>query len=430
MSTIRQQTRRSVQSLTRQDRELGVGLLFNLVRAGEIMPPWWSKNRDKRLRELAVSSDHFQGAAWMISAKLANVPFRVQPRDNSIKRHQRLADQYQTLCENVLQFGGGWREFWSRFFADLWFTDNGAFAEVIGNGKPSGPLRGPAQGLAHLDSMQCSRTSNPEYPVIYQDTDGRRYKFHHTRIVFTSQYPDPRAQMFGVGHCWLSRALNNVQQLIDGDVYYQEALGSRPMRQMFLGRGISSSELIDAVRLAEESMDNQKLTRYAKTAFIGDPNRVDIGIDTIPFTFLPDGYAKQEQTSIGMSIIAVAGGFPVRWLWPMTATGATKADAMYQHISGAGGGSLWHLNMMRDLLSYSESSGAVPAMLPPKFIPKELKIVFDFQDDEQDQQQANIRKQRADARKTDLETGVITVRVAREQALATLHRHSLHKWNW
>lgn len=417
MDSIRQQTRRSVQSLTSLDREVGVGLLFNLIRAGEIMPPWWSRDRDRRLREMAVSSDHFQGAAWMISTKLCNVPFRVQPRDRSIKLHQKLADRYQALCENMLQFGAGWGAFWSRFLADLWFTDNGAFAEVIGGGRPGGPLKGPAVGLAHLDSMQCTRTSNPEFPVKYQDFDGKIYKFHHTRVIFTSQYPDPRAQMFGVGHCWLSRALNNVQQLIDGDVYYQEALGSRPLRQMLLGRGIHTDDLIRAIRLSEESMDNQKLTRYAKTAFIGDPHRTDIGIDTIPFTFLPDGYNKQEQTSIGMSIIAVTGGFPVRWLWPMTATGATKADAMYQHIAGAGGGALWHLNMMSNLLSYSDVSGTVPAMLPPKFIPKELKLVFDFQDDEQDRQQAEIRDRRASTRKTDIETGVITVRVAREQAL-------------
>ena len=418
MDAIRQQTRRTVQSDVRTDRELGMGLLFNLVRAGEIMPPWWSKNRDRQLRNFAIQSDHFQGAEWMIATKLSNVPFKIQPRDRSIKRHQKLADQYQTICENMLQFGQGWSTFWSLFYADLWTTDNGAFAEVIGGGRPGGKLKGPAMGLAHLDSLQCSRTSNPEWPVIYQDFNGKRYKFHHTRIIYTSQYPSARGQMFGVGHCWASRALNNIQQLVDGDVYYQEALGSRPMRQFLLGRGISTEEIIDSINLAEESMDNRGLRRYAKTAVIGDPDRIDIGIDSIPFTFLPEGYSKDEQTTIGMGIIALAGGFPPRWLWPATTTGATIADAAFSHISGVGGGAKWHLNVMRDLLSYSNVVGTVPGMLPPKFLPKELTLTFDFQDDQQDRQQAEIQDKRANTRKTDIETGVVTVRVAREQALA------------
>lgn len=417
-SAIRQQVRRSAQSSLRQDRELSIGLLFNMVRAGEIIPGWWSKHRDRSLRDFAPSSDHFQSAMWMISAKLANVPFTIQPRDRSIKTHQRLADQYQVIAQNGLQIWQGWVELWTRFFFDLWTTDNGAFAEVLGGGRPGGPLRGPATGLVHLDSLLCNRTSNPEYPVRYRDVDGKIYRFHHTRIIYKSQMPSAAAQMFGVGHCWLSRAINNVQQLVDQDVYFQEALGSRPMRQLLLGRGISTKELMDAVSMSEEGMDNQGLRRYAKTAFVGDPDNTDIGIDSVPFSFLPEGYNKQQQTSIAMFVIALAGGFPPRWLWPATAAGATKADAMFQHISGVGGGAQWHLDMMQNLLSYSNVSGSVPGMLPPKFLPKELVIKFDFQDDEQDRQQAEIQRVRAETRKIDLETGVDTIKVSREKALA------------
>lgn len=416
-SAIRQQVRRSAQSSLRQDRELSIGLLFNMVHAGEIIPGWWSKARDRRLRDFAPSSDHFQGAMWMIGAKLANVPFTIQPRDRSIKTHQRLADQYQVIAQNGLQLWQGWSEFWTLFFTDLWTTDNGAFGEVLGGGRPGGQLKPPVIGLNHLDSLRCQRTSNPEYPVKYYDVDGKIYRFHHTRIIFKSQQPSTDAQMYRVGHCWLSRAINNVQQLVDQDVYFQEALGSRPMRQLLLGRGISTKELMDAVSMSEEGMDNQGLRRYAKTAFVGDPNNTDIGIDSIPFSFLPEGYNKQQQTSIAMFVIALAGGFPPRWLWPATAAGATKADAMFQHISGVGGGAQWHLDMMQNLLSYSSVAGNVPAMLPPKFLPKELKIVFDFQDDVEDLQQAEIQKIRAETRKIDLETTVDTIRVSREKAL-------------
>jgi len=417
-TNLQRQTQATVQSVVRQERELGIGLLVNMTRAGEIIAPWWSVARDRQLVQFLLSSDHVQSAFWMIGAKIVDVPYRIIPRDRSVKRHQRLADQFQAILDNMIQFGQGWSDFWFRFLMDLWSTDNGAFGEVIGDGKPDGPLEGPAFGLSHLDSLRCTRTSNPEYPVIYQDVDGRRYKFHHSRVIYTSQEPSRRAEMLGVGHCWLSRCINSAQRLVDKDVYFQEMLGSRPLRQILIGRGISRDQLVFAIEQAEEGMDNRGLRRFSKTVFAGDPDRTDIGIDSVPFTLLPDGFDEDVMTRIAMAVISLAGGFPLRWVWPAGGvTGATKADALYQHIAGQGGGAQWHLNKVRDLLSYSDKALAIASVLPPKFLPKELKLVFDFQDDEQDRQQADIRSSRAETRKVDLETGVIDVRTAREQAL-------------
>ena len=88
---------------------------------------------------------------------------------------------------------------------------------------------------------------------------------------------------------------------------------------------------------------------------------------------------------------------------------------MYQHIAGAGGGAAWHLNMMRTLLAGPERGDR---HMTGKVLPPHLKIVFDYQDDEQDERQANIRKVRADTREKNLNTGVVNVRTARERALA------------
>jgi hypothetical protein len=52
-----------------------------------------------------------------------------------------------------------------------------------------------------------------------------------------------------------------------------------------------------------------------------------------------------------------------------------------------------------------------------KFLPPHLELSFDYQDDAQDRDQAEIKKIRAEQRKVDIEDGVITIRVAREQAL-------------
>lgn len=392
---------------------VGVGLMYWMAQAGAIMPPWWSKARDQHLRKFWKDADHLASAFWMIGTKLASVPFVIVPRDHTIKGHVAQATYYNTLLQEGIQFGGGWSEFWMPFFIDLWTMDNGAFGEVIGGGEPDGPIEGPALGLRHLDSWRCSRTSSPEFPVIYQTTKGAKHKLHHSRVIFVSQLPSPAAEMYGVGHSWSTRAINTAQHLVDISVYKQEKLGSRPPRQLLIGRGMSTKELGDALRLSNEDMDNQGLTRFSKTALIAGKNP-EIGIDRIDLATTPDGFDERSSTELGMYLIALAGGFPPRWLWPATTTGATKADAMYQHIAGTGGGASWHIQMMTRLLGGSPK-GAIHKR--GKVLPPHLKIIFDYQDDEQDRAQSEIRKTRADVREKNLNTGSTTVRVNREQML-------------
>lgn len=413
---IAQQARLSVRSDVKPDNEhyAGVGLLFWMATGGSLISPWWSTTRDYQLRTFAKNSDHFQGAMWMIAAKLTSVPFRIEPRDPAVATHHRHADYYQTMLTERSEFGDGWQEFWSKFLYDLWTQDNGAYAEVIGAGKPSGRIRGPALGLSHLDSYRCTRTSNPEYPVIYDDPKSGRHRFHYSRILYTAQQPSTAAEMLGVGHCWLTRAMHAVQNMIDIAIYKEEKLGSRPPRQMLLGKGVDTKVLMSALKMAANRDDSENLARFAKTIVVGsiDP---DFDVTTLDLASVPDGFDERASVELAMALIALAGGFPVRWLWPATQVGATVADALFSHISGAGGGAAWHLGRMQTLLGGS-ARGAFH--VAGKVLPPHLRLVFDYQDDQQDNQQAEIKKKRSDRRKTDLEAGVIDVRVSRQQAVS------------
>jgi hypothetical protein len=116
-----------------------------------------------------------------------------------------------------------------------------------------------------------------------------------------------------------------------------------------------------------------------------------------------------------MYTIALTGAVPPRWLWPATTTGATKADAMYQHVAGLTGGPGATLEMIATALGGSARGRKHRA---GKFLPPSLKMVFDFQDDEQDRMTAEIGDTRAQARERDLSTGVTTIRVERENMLS------------
>jgi hypothetical protein len=413
---VRTQTKLSVQSDVKPERDsfAGVGLLYMMAAGGSLISPWWSTTRDFQLRQFAKQSDHFQGAMWMIAAKLTSVPFRIEPRDVSVKAHHAHADYYQMMLTEQTEFGGGWQELWTKFWYDGWTQDNGAFAEVIGRGKPSGGIKGPVLGISHLDASRCVRTSNPEFPVIYDDPSSGRHRFHHTRIIFTSQQPSTNANMYNVGHCWLTRSIHAVQNMIDVAVYKEEKLGSRPPRQMLIGKGMDTEVLLSALRMAAQSMDTENLARFAKTVVVGsiDP---DFDITQLDLASVPDGFNDRESHELAMALIALAGGFPVRWLWAATQAGATIADAMFSHISGAGGGAAWHLGKMQTLIGGSERG---QAHIVGKVLPPYLKIVFDYQDDQEDKQKADIAKTRSETRKADIDSGVFDVRTARETAVS------------
>ncbi len=408
------QLEHTVQTEKRDDALTSVGLLYWMAQAGTIISPWWSTTRDRQLRAFWKDCNHFAASMYMISSKLTSVPWRVEPRDMGVKAHHVLADYFNALLSEGIQFGAGWSAFWEPFLIDLWTMDNGAHAEIIGAGDPTGPIEGPVVGLAHLDSSRCTRTSNPEYPVLYQDRDGKRYKFHYTRVMSRSQLPSPAAEMNSVGHCWLTRSVNKAQELIDQSVYKQEKLGSRPLRSILFTPGLMTHETTEAVAMAEESMDSRGLTRFAKTVVIGTTES-DARIEQIDLVSLPDGFDEATSTELGMYLIAVAGGFPPRWLWPATTTGATKADALYQHISGTGGGASWHLRMMQRMIGGSER-GLTHIM--GKVLPPTLRIIFDYQDDEQDRMRAENQNIRAQMRRTNLEMALTTIRVERERMLA------------
>jgi hypothetical protein len=391
----------------------GVSLLTGLIRAGELLPAWWSRSRDLELFKFFMQSDHLQAAEYKIRTKLTSVKPKVVPRDSNIKSHIALADEYNAILYENWEMGHGWQIGFEKDITDLLTKDNGFFREIIGDGPKDGPIKGMAVGSASLDSTRCTRTGNPKFPVIYRDTDGQRYKFHHSRIMFASQSPSTMARMNNVGRCWVTRCVNIAQNLTDILLYKQEKLGSRPLRQMLIGKGITAQQIWEAVVSAEESMDNSGLRRFAKTVVIGSQS-TDIDVQQRDLASTPDGFDERTSIELGMFSLALAAGIPPRDLWPATTTGATKADSETQHISGSAG-----YESILDLFSFLIGGSPISSNqnMRGKFLPRSLKLIFDFVDDEQDARHAENSRIRSETRERDLNDGVITVRVAREQAL-------------
>lgn len=390
-----------------------------LAHAGELLSPWWSYRRDKELDSFWKGNDHISGSLSMFLAKTASVPIEIVARNPNIKAHAKQADLLTGIVREASDFGAGWvQSFAPKTIISFITQDNGVFWEIIGDGFKDKPRKGLPLGIAHLDSTRCKRQRNVEFPVLYQDIDGKWYKLHRTRVAFASSMPSQLAEMYGVGFCALSRMINTAQHLIDIATMEQEELGSRPKRQIILGKqGITGQELVSAFQAADQQMDAQGLRRYSKSIIIAPKDRrsaqTPIDLELLSLARALTGEDKEASITLGMFVIALALNIPPRWLWPASSSGATKADAMFQHVAGMGGGIGHLLSVFVSMLGGDNLSTVLG-----KPVPSYLKVVFDFQDDEQDRAQAEIKDTRSQTRERNLASGSIDIRTAREQMLA------------
>lgn len=129
----------------------GIGIMPLLVRAGELVPAYWSRARDLELSRYALKVDHVSSAFSMFISKFASIPVRIAPRDSSIKSHVKQASDLTANINEMSNFGKGWSASFAPQMLFSYITqDNGMTAEIIGDGKPDQERRG-FYGIAFLD---------------------------------------------------------------------------------------------------------------------------------------------------------------------------------------------------------------------------------------------------------------------------------------
>lgn len=379
------------------DTSGGLSVYNWMVYAGDLAPPWWSVARDDHLVSFVNQCNHLAVAVYNSVSKMVGIPFSVVARDPSNSDHAAQARELDYLFKVTPGFGRGWEIEYSKFMLDYLCRDNGAFLEIIGDGPPDGPIVGRPVSLRHLDSRRITRTGNPIYPVLYADEAGRLHKIHWTRVVAMSQLPSSRAEMNGVGLCAVSRSLMISQNLLDIAIYKQEELGSRPKRRILLGRGITGTEVMLALRRHDEELTSRGHSRYGGTVAMGSKN-TDIDLKEIALSSM-EPFDEEVATNLGMYVIEAAFGMSGE-IWPRAGRLGSQAGA--------------NLERMR-------ARGRLPAQVTSemvsqfnfKVLPSHLMLVADFRDDEEDQQRAIIRDIRGRNRERDMGTGALTTRAAR-----------------
>lgn len=360
------------------------------------LPPWWSRGRDSVLRDFW--KDGQQGGAIMSLAqtKLSAIPLRVSARDTTITAHVSQARLLEVGIASKSEFGLGLYQAMLKFSEDYLGQDNGAFMEVMGRGDPSGAIEGMPVAVRHLDSAKCTRTGNPEYPVVYIGEDGEKYKLHFSRVIYMSQMPSAKRSMNGVGYSSVSRSIRILQNLHHVVNYKDEKMGARAASQILIGTGITGREIVKAIAASEAIMDNLQLKNFARTIALGsEGGEVDLKrVDLNKF----DPFDEKTTLTFAGYTLAMAWGLEFSEIMPVNST------RVGDNIS---------LQRARAKLP-NAFTAAFEQQANIKLVPPYLKISLDYQDDQADQQHAIIEDITSRNFARQMESGVTTPGVVQQ----------------
>lgn len=387
-------------------------LISWIVPPGADIPPYWSRTRDKWLRDFWTDNVALKTAVATFVNKAVTVPFTIQARDRSIMRHVRQAKKFETdLRRNsgTINIGPmrGFKQTLKQFLIDLVTQDNGSFLLIMGGGPADGPIVGAPAGLMHLDSSLCNRTSNPEFPVVYQHTDGHSYKIHHARIIDMVNLPSPDASLNGIGLSAVSCCVEAAREIWDIYRYSQEKFGSRPPRQiLYAETGATINALTAAIEHWSVKLDQESRSHFGGTLIVAPSvPTAELRLRTLDLSSPPDGFDRETAILQNKSEIAAAFGMDLLDLaMSFGLQGQTRANAGIQDRKGRGKG-------------VGEVLETLKERMEEYYLPAHLEFKMDYLDDDQDEQRAIIHNTRSQARQRDILSEITTIRIERERML-------------
>jgi uncharacterized membrane protein YgcG len=337
------------------------------------IPPWsyYPRVRDGILRTISKQEPIMAGALYTFTSRIKSLRWNINGGRNSKKYYQRVFAEADG--------GRGFGEFISKVVTDLETQDNGAFIELVGAGREDKPLVGRVTEIWHLDSAQCWRTFDPEFPVIYQNPRDNTFKrLHKTRVIMLSNNPQPDERGRSIGYCAVSRALRMMQTMRNIQTFKDEKVSGRFKRGLIYGNGLTDKTFDQAMSRSEQISENKGFTVYNEIPVLLTM-LPDMKLQMLDLASLPDGFDWEKEVNLYVYILALCFATDAREFWPATASGATKADATVQHMKAQGKG-------IGDIIKSIET--AFNWQIMPSN--GECEFEYDYTDDEQDKLKAEL----------------------------------------
>lgn len=307
----------SVQSRPKADEGISV-LRLDAVR-GPVLPPYGTRTRLQALKRW-----YRHEYSWAIQGTIAGIISRYQSTQFTIRGPEKgpnNAHHFQTVFREA-EFGAGWDELWSKVWLDFFRYDIGGFIEVIGPGRADGPITGKITGLAHLDAMRCYPTGDPEFPVIYMNSKGKRHKMHHTRVQQYVDMPDGDVGIPGWGLCALSRAISIAEQIYYMWRYARISMDEAPPPGFASLIGMTTKQFLAAVGDFEQRRDRDAPPVYGNLVLLpGLVKGTAPEVKITSYSTAPEKYDMPVWLKAMVNAIALVFKIDVQEIWELGSGG-------------------------------------------------------------------------------------------------------------
>lgn len=379
-------------------------LTLQIASSADAIIPWGKnvKRRDQQLREFWPTESYLAGA--MVNVSLRNAVSDWEVRGESEKVIQAVADMLNSAIAGDTI---GWIPWAQKYSQDLYSQDNGAIVEIIrdpgmdATSKFKGPMA-PVIGIANLDSGQCTRTGNPEYPIVYTDREGNDHKLAWYQVIAFSDFPSSVEKMNGVGVCAVSRALRLAQIMRSIAIFKDEEVSGRNIKRITLVGGVGKQQIDDAVARTQEAASNKGFARYIEHAILAslDPEK-PVSVAEVNLASLPEGFDFDQEMQWYISGLALDFGVDYQEFAPLPGGNIGSASqSMILHRKASGKGPrAWMQSISNAFTVYG-------------VLPKGYKLVFNDKNEQEEMEKQEIRRKAVEETAIAINSGILSPEAA------------------
>ena len=354
------------------------------------VPQYWSPNRDYVLRSTLTQESFWAAAVAIATTKAAAQSFTVSGPPRLARRAQQL----------MLQWGGqGYVPSQEKGVTDFSTTDNGEFHEIV---RASSAAGSRILGLVHLDSLRCTRTGDPERPVLYRDLHGYLHELRDYQVITLADQPDPSASWYGTGHCAAARAYPHIFRMAAIEKFIAEKITGAGAHKMTFLKGIGTEQIRGLLNVSEAEKATKGFIYYQGTILAGILGDLPLEMKEIVLRGLPENFNRKEELDIGLLAYADALGMDPQDLQPLSGQGlGTGAQSRVLFEKSKGRGMAARNKMLNHLLN-------------EWVVPDRVTFAWNERDLTDEMKQAEITEKRVATRAAQIQSGEITTEMARQ----------------
>lgn len=380
-------------------------IILNVAAASQSITPWgtYPKRRDKELRSFWLSESWLASVVYSVTIRNASFAWEVVGADASKTSPKNTIRAVERLLKRANR-GKGWKNLIIKTCVDLYTVDNGAFWEIIR--KNNNDPRSPVINIAHLDSIRCTRTGDPEYPVLYEDRYGKETALAWWQVRTLEEFPSPVENAFDMQVSAVSRALLAAEIIQSISVYKMEKVSGNFTRAIDALSGVTQQNIDDALEMAEEQNLNRGLYRFSLPVIIPgiDPTS-SLSHVHIDLASLPDNFSEDTSFKWYVAQLAAAFGVDYQEIAPlMTGNLGSSQQSEIMHLKTRGKGPALIMGLFEDIIN----DGLIPSNVEFRFLEQDLRS---------ETEKANARFTRAKDRAMRLKSGELDAEAARQLAI-------------